>query len=211
MSKKNITLICISIILVTYFSHTYFNKNIQFQTLDKAENIKDYQKVKDLHSQCFSTVRRKNLINYYTQQQQINDEFSKKKLEQQVDSFLKNLQDSFIHTSNITLLSQGSEIIGIYSCSNDYRFFGNDAMIWNLCLDEKHRGQGKGRTLAKHAISRCKKDYDNLLLTVEKENITAQNLYQSLGFQKIDWPQGKPVGLEFFNKILMKHTSPRSP
>ena len=128
-------------------------------------------------------MRRTNLINYYTQQHQINDEFSKKKLEQQVDSFLKNLQDSFIHTSNITLLSQGSEIIGIYSCSNDYRFFGNDAMIWNLCLDEKHRGQGKCRTLAKHAISRCKKNYDNLLLTVEKENTTALNLYQSLGFQ----------------------------
>jgi ribosomal protein S18 acetylase RimI-like enzyme len=211
MSKKKITLICISIILVTYFSHTYFNQNIQFQTLDKAENIENYQQVKDLHSQCFAPMRRTNLINYYTQQQHINNELSQKKLEQQVDSLLKNLQDSFIHTSNITLLRQGSEIIGIYSCSNDYRFFGNDALIWNVCLDKKYRGQGKGRKLAEHAISRCKKDYDNLLLTVEKENTTARNLYQSLGFKKIDWPQGKPVGLEFFNKILMKYTPPRSP
>ena len=108
-------------------------------------------------------------------------------------------------------MRQGSNIIGVYSCSSDTRFFGNDAMIWNVCLEKSNRGQGKGRKLVEHAISRCKKGYDNLLLTVEKENLTAQNLYKSLGFKKVDWPQGKPEGFEFFNKILMKSTTPRSP
>jgi ribosomal protein S18 acetylase RimI-like enzyme len=206
MTKKILTIIVFILLIIFYFVYSYFNNEISFKTSEHIKNLNNYQAIKNLHEQCFAPTRRINLVNYHMQQQQISGSIAQHTIEKQIDSFLKELDDSFKHTTNITVMSQGNKIIGLYSCSSDNdRFFGDDSLIWNVCLQKEHQGLGKGQKLVWHAINRCKQNHDHLLLTVDKENIRAQNIYKKLGFKQTDWPQGKPEGFEFFNKILMKY------
>ncbi len=91
-----------------------------------------------------------------------------------VDVRLQNLNSEllFITENN----QQVGSLILIYS--------GDKASIYSVEVLSNHRGKGYGKKLVESAINRCKdKSCSAIELNTELDNLVANNLYRSLGFQ----------------------------
>lgn len=67
-----------------------------------------------------------------------------------------------------------------------------DAYSWSYYIDTRHQGKGYGKSAAQLAIHILKKadPQKQIKLSTETFNTTAQELYQSLGFRKLDEMDG---------------------
>jgi len=95
--------------------------------------------------------------------------------------------NSFIQASesdnNIYLVCvENNEVIGYCGL---WTVLG-EGSVTNVAVSEKHRGKGYGRALMKELEVRgLLKDVNKYFLEVRQNNVIAQNLYSSLGYQKI--------------------------
>jgi ribosomal protein S18 acetylase RimI-like enzyme len=170
----------------------------------------DLQKVLELHQECFEGDRRKNLLNFYLQvKYPHSDEYMRSYLKEQVESSMQqarlNRKAFFRQKQDVTLLRQGSEIIGLYSCAREEKASHGSMMIYDVCLTEKKRGKGIGKNMMVHAIEQCAKGGKDLALTVYKDNEATVALYKKLKFVIVPMPDEVSEDFEYFNKYLMRY------
>lgn len=198
-----------------FFTHSdqYIRDQINFVTYEdlteKNIAITDTDKIRKIHTKCFEGVKRRNLLNFWSQSQSLDGGgYDKGFLEEQVDRYLEKSRIEkvkyFQHTENVTILRYHDDIIGLYSCSPENTISDNTIMLWNVCISPSMRGRGIGHVLIKHAIKRCYQPDQGLSLVVYKDDELAQSLYKKHGFKFVDLEYSLEDQFEFYNKYLMK-------
>jgi len=87
--------------------------------------------------------------------------------------------------SYMFFLLEGDVITGMASVGIYRSPSGVKAWIEDVVVDEAYRGKGLGRLLIQYVINFAKsKGADLLMLTSSPKRITANNLYQSIGFKR---------------------------
>ena len=87
--------------------------------------------------------------------------------------------------SHLYALEYDEKIIGmvtlcIYQCPT-----GRKAWIEDVVVDQNHRGKGYGKLMLRKAMEECQNRGNvTLMLTSRPSSIVANQLYQSLGFEK---------------------------
>ena len=87
--------------------------------------------------------------------------------------------------SHLYALEYDEKIIGmvtlcIYQCRT-----GRKAWIEDVVVDQNHRGKGYGKLMVRKAMEECQNRGNvTLMLTSRPSRIVANQLYQSLGFEK---------------------------
>lgn len=87
--------------------------------------------------------------------------------------------------SHLYALEYDEKIIGmvtlcIYQCPT-----GRKAWIEDIVVDQNHRGKGYGKLMVRKAMEECQNRGNvTLMLTSRPSRIVANQLYQSLGFEK---------------------------
>ena len=87
--------------------------------------------------------------------------------------------------SHLYALEYDEKIIGmvtlcIYQCPT-----GRKAWIEDVVVDQNHRGKGSGKLMVRKAMEECQNRGNvTLMLTSRPSRIVANQLYQSLGFEK---------------------------
>ena len=87
--------------------------------------------------------------------------------------------------SHLYALEYDEKIIGmvtlcIYKCPT-----GRKAWIEDVVVDQNHRGKGYGKLMVRKAMEECQNRGNvTLMLTSRPSRIVANQLYQSLGFEK---------------------------
>ena len=87
--------------------------------------------------------------------------------------------------SHLYALEYDKKIIGmvtlcIYQCPT-----GRKAWIEDVVVDQNHRGKGYGKLMVRKAMEECQNRGNvTLMLTSRPSRIVANQLYQSLGFEK---------------------------
>jgi len=78
----------------------------------------------------------------------------------------------------------GEEMVGFVMYGYDPE--ENCYYVGRLMIDKNQQGKGYGRAAMREAIRRMRKQPDcrEIALSIEPENVTAQKLYESLGFVK---------------------------
>lgn len=101
-----------------------------------------------------------------------------------VKQFKKVLKNKNTH---VMALYDGKSIIGTATLVNIDQITGNKGYVEDVVVDEKHRGHGLGTKLLLDIISRAKKlKIFRLELKSELYRMAGNNLYQKLGFKKIE-------------------------
>ncbi len=89
--------------------------------------------------------------------------------------------------SHLYALEYDEKIIGmvtlcIYQCPT-----GRKAWIEDVVVDQNHRGKGYGKLMLRKAMEECQNRGNvTLMLTSRPSRIVANQLYQSLGFEKLE-------------------------
>ena len=89
--------------------------------------------------------------------------------------------------SHLYALEYDEKIIGmvtlcIYQCPT-----GRKAWIEDVVVDQNHRGKGYGKLMVRKAMEECQNRGNvTLMLTSRPSRIVANQLYQSLGFEKLE-------------------------
>ncbi|MDR1581926.1 MAG: GNAT family N-acetyltransferase [Prevotellaceae bacterium] len=119
----------------------------------------------------------------------INDEMgggtplSSEKQQQMVDGLAN-------HPKAIVLLAQDTDnFVGVLVAFENYSTFTAQPMIniHDIFVLKKYRGNGIGRRLMNRIVDEAeKRKCSRLTLEVRKDNVKAQNLYQSLGFEEVN-------------------------
>jgi len=66
-----------------------------------------------------------------------------------------------------------------------------EAHLLNVCINPEHQGQGYGRALVLHMLSRARELRSaSIFLEVRPSNLVAYKLYESLGFSEIGIREG---------------------
>ena len=61
-----------------------------------------------------------------------------------------------------------------------------EAHILNICIDPDYQGEGLGRYLLRHLLKKsAQSDIDMIMLEVRRSNVSAQQLYESEGFNEL--------------------------
>ena len=115
-----------------------------------------------------------------------------------INNLLSQLSDS-VHTiteeelntllsssqSHLYVLESDGQFIGmttlcLYQCPTGWK-----AWIEDVVVDQNHRGKGYGKLMVRKAMEECKNRGNvTLMLTSRPPRIVANQLYQSLGFEK---------------------------
>lgn len=115
-----------------------------------------------------------------------------------INNLLSQLSDS-VHTiteeelntllsssqSHFYVLESDGQFIGmttlcLYQCPTGWK-----AWIEDVVVDQNHRGKGYGKLMVRKAMEECKNRGNvTLMLTSRPSRIVANQLYQSLGFEK---------------------------
>ena len=115
-----------------------------------------------------------------------------------INNLLSQLSDS-VHTiteeelntllsssqSHLYVLESDGQFIGmttlcLYQCPTGWK-----AWIEDVVVDQNHRGKGYGKRMVRKAMEECKNRGNvTLMLTSRPSRVVANQLYQSLGFEK---------------------------
>lgn len=91
-------------------------------------------------------------------------------------SFQNVIEDSFSF-SYIGVLLGKIIAYAVFGALDDY------AELWNIAVDQDHRGRGYGDMMLRHVIDHCRKSgVSSLFLQVRKSNNAARKLYEKHGF-----------------------------
>lgn len=99
--------------------------------------------------------------------------------EEELNSLLSSSQ------SHLYVLESDGQFIGmttlcLYQCPTGWK-----AWIEDVVVDQNHRGKGYGKLMVRKAMEECKNRGNvTLMLTSRPSRIIANQLYQSLGFEK---------------------------
>lgn len=99
--------------------------------------------------------------------------------EEELNSLLSSSQ------SHLYVLESDGQFIGmttlcLYQCPTGWK-----AWIEDVVVDQNHRGKGYGKLMVRKAMEECKNRGNvTLILTSRPSRIVANQLYQSLGFEK---------------------------
>ena len=99
--------------------------------------------------------------------------------EEELNSLLSSSQ------SHLYVLESDGQFIGmttlcLYQCPTGWK-----AWIEDVVVDQNHRGKGYGKLMVRKAMEECKNRGNvTLMLTSRPSRIVANQLYQSLGFEK---------------------------
>jgi ribosomal protein S18 acetylase RimI-like enzyme len=108
------------------------------------------------------------------------------------------------HPKSIVLLAQDAGVFaGLLTAFENFSTFTAMPMIniHDVFVFKEHRGKGIGRKLMNAVIDEAKKrKCSRVTLEVRKDNINAQNLYRSLGFEEAE------QGMFYWRKYL-KYTN----
>lgn len=90
------------------------------------------------------------------------------------------------------IYNENDERIGFISFG---KWFGSDAYTWGYFIDKHHQGKGYGKQAARLAIQILKQANPEkpIKLATEENNIKAQKLYLSLGFEKLNEKDGEDL------------------
>lgn len=99
--------------------------------------------------------------------------------EEELNTLLSSSQSHFY-----VLVSDGQFIgmttLCLYQCPTGWK-----AWIEDVVVDQNHRGKGYGKLMVRKAMEECKNRGNvTLMLTSRPSRIVANQLYQSLGFEK---------------------------
>ena len=87
--------------------------------------------------------------------------------------------------SHLFFLFQGEEIAGMLTIGTYHSPTGGKAWIEDVVIDEVFRGQGLSKLLVTHAIEFVESLHIPLLmLTSNPKRVTANKLYQAMGFER---------------------------
>ncbi len=87
--------------------------------------------------------------------------------------------------SHLFFLLKDEQIAGMLTVGIYYSPTGGKAWIEDVVVDESFRGQGLSKLLVAHAIKFVKeKQIPSLMLTSNPRRVTANKLYQTMGFGK---------------------------
>ena len=87
--------------------------------------------------------------------------------------------------SHLFFLMKDGQIAGMLTVGIYYSPTGGKAWIEDVVVDEAFRGQGLSKLLVAHAIEFTKsKHVPSLMLTSNPKRITANKLYQAMGFNR---------------------------
>ncbi|MDR2027275.1 MAG: GNAT family N-acetyltransferase [Prevotellaceae bacterium] len=104
------------------------------------------------------------------------------------------------HPKSIVLLARHADIFaGLLTAFENFSTFTARPMInvHDIIVSKEYRGRGIGRKLMNAIISEAeKRKCSRVTLEVRKDNIKAQNLYQSLGFEEAE------QGMFYWRKYL---------
>ena len=82
-------------------------------------------------------------------------------------------------------LEYDEKIIGMVTLCNYQCPTGRKAWIEDVVVDQNHRGKGYGKLMLRKAMEECQNRGNvTLMLTSRPSRIVANQLYQSLGFEK---------------------------
>lgn len=99
------------------------------------------------------------------------------------EEYLREIIES--ENTHLFLALEEETVLGMLSVGIYKTPTGVKAWIEDVVVDSQARGKGLGRKLMLHAIDFTKKgNVDTLMLTSRPSRITANKLYQSLGFEK---------------------------
>ena len=88
-------------------------------------------------------------------------------------------------SSKLLLLLSENKVVGMLTIGSYASPTGTKAWIEDVVVDKELRGKGLGRKLVEHAINYCRKEgIDTMYLTSNPQRITANALYQSVGFER---------------------------
>lgn len=95
----------------------------------------------------------------------------------------QSLEDSLNDRQSIFLVAtENGSVIGYIGMS----FVLDEGYIYNVAVDEKHRGRGVGSALIQTLVTHCKKEnFAFLTLEVRESNVAARSLYSNFGFIKV--------------------------
>ena len=99
--------------------------------------------------------------------------------EEELNSLLSSSQ------SHLYVLEADGQFIGmttlcLYQCPTGWK-----AWIEDVVVDQNHRGKGYGKLMVRKAMEECKNRRNvTLMLTSRPSRVVANQLYQSLGFEK---------------------------
>ena len=78
--------------------------------------------------------------------------------------------------------TENGEVIGYIGMN----FVIDEGYIYNVAVDEQHRGKGVGSALIRTLVTHCKKEnFAFLTLEVRESNTAARSLYSHFGFIKV--------------------------
>jgi ribosomal-protein-alanine N-acetyltransferase len=64
------------------------------------------------------------------------------------------------------------------------------ARLYSFIIDEKYRNQGVGRQYLRVVLEDVAKKAASITLEVSERNLSAIRMYQSCGFEEVDWLEG---------------------
>jgi ribosomal protein S18 acetylase RimI-like enzyme len=88
-------------------------------------------------------------------------------------------------SSHLFLIMDDNQIAGMATVGIYRSPTGTKAWIEDVAVEKAYRGRGLGRKLTQHAIDFAKSQQaDSLMLTSNPSRLAANNLYQSIGFER---------------------------
>lgn len=99
--------------------------------------------------------------------------------------------DSISKADNIDgfVLEIDNKVIGYMNITYNIDIISNKkyALFNYICIDEEYAGRGFGKDLVNYGINKCiEKNINYIRLTSKNKRIKAINMYEKLGFIKID-------------------------
>jgi ribosomal protein S18 acetylase RimI-like enzyme len=121
-------------------------------------------------------------------------------LEPDAEHAMRLVQGLKMHPSAFVLfVKEGNVFAGLTTCFTNFSTFRAKPYIniHDVIVRKEYRGKGLGRALLEHLLAFAQEQgYCKVTLEVREDNIAAQTLYQSLGFEDTHTP------MRFWTKTL---------
>ncbi|NVM37791.1 MAG: GNAT family N-acetyltransferase [Candidatus Lokiarchaeota archaeon] len=136
----------------------------------------------------FSEFRLKEIVDLFknayenTVDQRILRYQDTERIYQMLQMIINNKRGSFIFLKDCSFIAtKDNKVIGVILIALNM----NKPLILDIAVSRDYQGQGIGRNLILKSIKSLSTNFSELSLTVTKDNFSAEQLYQSLGFKKI--------------------------
>jgi ribosomal protein S18 acetylase RimI-like enzyme len=117
------------------------------------------------------------------------------------EKYIQSLKDNLDLKNSVQLIVKDGDIFCGYLSGYEHEFWPNFLYLRELFIDPNYQGQGIGSKLLTEFLEKAKKlNLKGAMTQTEFENISAQKLYEKIGFLKIEnkeWNEGITYELVF--------------